>query len=285
MILKGTKDDDLTLKYLLEKNKGSGGGGSGDVPEPAEANPLMDSVAFVGISDKYAREDHIHPHDTSRASQTDMTNVQGDISAIDAKIGTTALPTTAQTLTGAIDEIYNDHSSDGVIYLTNVPCSAMTGDFASVSNQYITSSHYVAECVFANPSYITSNVSWTTASGSLKLNGTCSAATTCNIVLVGPSNWTVEPPSLVLLSVDGPSTNVAANGTYSVTKNFSIPSGYTPLGIISRYTSKGAILASSYLSNITASSATVNYYVVNPYSSALSGDVATVNVILTRGLT
>jgi hypothetical protein len=34
---------------------------------PATAIPLMDGVAAVGVSVKYAREDHVHPSDTSRA--------------------------------------------------------------------------------------------------------------------------------------------------------------------------------------------------------------------------
>ena len=75
-----------------------------------------------------------------------------------------------------------------VLYLQNVACSAMTGDFASVSNAAITSDHVVAECVFDNPSYIASDVTWTTSSGSVKLNGTCSSATTVNLVLVKKDN-------------------------------------------------------------------------------------------------
>ena len=76
----------------------------------------------------------------------------------------------------------------GGLYFTSVACSAMTGDFAAVSDAAITADHVVAECVFANPSAITTNVTWTTAAGSLTLNGTCSAATTANIVLVKKNN-------------------------------------------------------------------------------------------------
>lgn len=74
------------------------------------------------------------------------------------------------------------------LYLTSVACSAMTGNFASVSNASITADYVVASVVFANPSAITSDVSWTTASGSLVLNGTCSSATTANIVLIKKDN-------------------------------------------------------------------------------------------------
>lgn len=74
-ILKGNQSDDLTLKYLLEKNRG--GGGSGGVPEPATEPPEMDGTADVGSSEKYAREDHVHPTDTTRASQS---SVNGKVS-------------------------------------------------------------------------------------------------------------------------------------------------------------------------------------------------------------
>lgn len=70
------------------------------------------------------------------------------------------------------------------IYLTSIACSAITGDFATVSDARITADYVVAECVFATPSAITSDVTWTTANGSLILNGTCATATTCNVVLV-----------------------------------------------------------------------------------------------------
>lgn len=40
---------------------------------PASANPVMDGSVAVGISTKYAREDHVHPTDTSRASASDLT--------------------------------------------------------------------------------------------------------------------------------------------------------------------------------------------------------------------
>ena len=40
-----------------------------DVPSPADAAPLMDGTAAVGTSTDYAREDHIHPKDTSKADK------------------------------------------------------------------------------------------------------------------------------------------------------------------------------------------------------------------------
>ena len=92
-------------------------------------------------------------------------------------------------LSGANSNIQTQiNSLASILYFTSVACSAMTGDFASVSDVAITADHVVAECVFNNPTRITSNVTWTTANGSLTLNGTCSIATTANIVLIKKNN-------------------------------------------------------------------------------------------------
>lgn len=116
--------------------------------EPATSTPLMDGTAAVGTSTKYAREDHVHPVDTSRASASDVSN----------------------------------------LYFTSVAVSATTGDIATVNNSRITSNHVVVSIVFANPSAVSDSVTWTTASGSLTLNGACTAATTANIVLIKKNN-------------------------------------------------------------------------------------------------
>ena len=58
-----------------------GGGGGGSV-DPAIATPLMDGTGAVGTSPKYAREDHVHPSDTSRqetlVSGTNIKTVNGN---------------------------------------------------------------------------------------------------------------------------------------------------------------------------------------------------------------
>lgn len=42
--------------------------------DPATASPLMDGTSAVGTSTKYAREDHVHPADTSKATKADFTS-------------------------------------------------------------------------------------------------------------------------------------------------------------------------------------------------------------------
>ena len=98
-----------------------------------------------------------------------------------------AVSSLKQTLESDISDI-ETAIANNVLYFTSQACSALTGDFCTISNANITANHVVAEVVFANPSAITTDITWTTASGSLKLNGTCASATTVNIVLVKKNN-------------------------------------------------------------------------------------------------
>lgn len=51
-------------------------GGALTSPSPTVTTPLMDGIADVGLEFTYARGDHVHPVDTSRASATDLSNLQ-----------------------------------------------------------------------------------------------------------------------------------------------------------------------------------------------------------------
>ena len=98
-----------------------------------------------------------------------------------------AVYTETSALSSSITTLTNQ-AANKVLYFTGVACSATTGNFTSYSNSAITADHVVSECVFANPSAITTDVTWTTANGSVTLNGTCTTATTVNLVLVKKDN-------------------------------------------------------------------------------------------------
>lgn len=91
------------------------------------------------------------------------------------------------TATGAIKSL-SDAAASKVLFLTDVACSAMTGNFATVSNAAITADHIVVDVVWADPSAITTDVTWTTSAGSLVLNGTCASATSATITLIKKDN-------------------------------------------------------------------------------------------------
>lgn len=74
------------------------------------------------------------------------------------------------------------------LWFTNVAISATTGDIATISDSAITADHVLGRIEWANPSYITTDVTWTTSAGSLVLNGTASSATTAKILLVLKNN-------------------------------------------------------------------------------------------------
>lgn len=76
----------------------------------------------------------------------------------------------------------------GALWFTGVTVSATTGDIATISNSAITADHVLGRIEWANPSAITTDVTWTTSAGSLVLNGTASSATTANILLVLKNN-------------------------------------------------------------------------------------------------
>ena len=64
---------------------------------PASSTPIMDGVGAVGTSTSYAREDHVHPSDTSRVPNTRTVNgkaLSTDIS-LDAS-DVSAIPTSAK---------------------------------------------------------------------------------------------------------------------------------------------------------------------------------------------
>jgi hypothetical protein len=116
-------------------------------------------------------------------------SVSGQITQI-SKIGNLSnLNTTDKSsAVAAINEVNTKVYKTEVLYIKDIACSATTGNFATKSDARITADHVVTECVFSKPSAITSGVSWTTASGSLTLNGTCADATCTVSVILALSN-------------------------------------------------------------------------------------------------
>lgn len=88
------------------------------------------------------------------------------------------------TATTIAEEIENK-----VLWLPGVTVSATTGSIVSVSDSRITTAHVLASCVFTSDSSITALSAWSTeTAGTLTITGTCSAATTADILLVKKNN-------------------------------------------------------------------------------------------------
>lgn len=86
-----------------------------DIPAPATTAPIMDGTATIGTSDKYAKEDHVHPKDTTKQDRlpsfiTWMMNTFG----IDLLFGEDNFPRTeadAQVLTEQQVAALNDNAN------------------------------------------------------------------------------------------------------------------------------------------------------------------------------
>lgn len=101
-----------------------------DVPGPATASPKMDGTTAIGSSAKYAREDHVHPTDTSRVPTTrtvnghalsaNVTVTKGDVGLgnVDNTADASKKVASAGKLTAAanIDGVDFDGSADVVRY-------------------------------------------------------------------------------------------------------------------------------------------------------------------------
>ena len=99
----------------------------GSMIYPAKITPLMDGVASIGVSKLYAREDHVHPSDTSKANKEDVYTKE-EIIAINeeflAKFETIdeAIQAIQSTLSGYQSEIDNlkESKQDKLVSGTNI---------------------------------------------------------------------------------------------------------------------------------------------------------------------
>lgn len=154
---------------------------------------------YINNQDK-AYAANIAPVETSPATaehtagtQLIYNNVLYDVTAdiaVDDALATTGAGANISAANKVTEQINSQKQAlaNEVLHFTSVACAATTGNFATVSDSAITADHVVVECVFANPSAITTDVTWTTSNGSLVLNGTCALATTATITIAKKGN-------------------------------------------------------------------------------------------------
>ena len=80
-------------------------------------------------------------------------------------------------------------SGGSVFYFTQQAVSSATNaEIFRITDPSITADSVCLSCVFADPSYIITDVSWTSYAGYISFTGTCTAATTADVVLVQKVN-------------------------------------------------------------------------------------------------
>ena len=125
--------------------------------EKSTSVPLMDGTATIGSSNKYAAADHIHPTDTTRASQSDLTALSNEVSA---KANSADLATVATS--GSYNDLTNKptipaaqvnadwNASSGVAQILNKPTiptvptnvSAFTNDAGYLTQHQSLANYY-----------------------------------------------------------------------------------------------------------------------------------------------
>lgn len=105
---------------------------SADVPEGAAAStttPKMDGTAAVGTETAFARGDHRHPTDTSRAAASDLTSVSGRVTALETAVGDGgSIDTRISNAVNALDSSISSESGKAIasVTVTNGQISAHT---------------------------------------------------------------------------------------------------------------------------------------------------------------
>ena len=143
-------------------------------------------------------------------AEAEKFNIDGtwyDISDPTARTAATAASTAASNAQTTANSKLSDAPSNGkqyarkdgawaevatgsnILYFYQQVVSAATAaEIMRISNAAITANTVVLECAFADPAYVTSDVTWTSYAGYISFTGTCTAATTANVTLGTKSN-------------------------------------------------------------------------------------------------
>jgi len=155
---------------------------------PSDVNPEALGTAYPGTEDTYSRSDHVHPMPSAADVGAVPTTRKINNKALDSDITLEADDIGTDSVGVSVQDAIDTLSAKTALRFTSVPCSAMTGDFATVNDAAITADHVLVRCVFASPRFIRTDITWTTSAGSLVLNGKCAYATTAEIVLIKKDN-------------------------------------------------------------------------------------------------
>ena len=104
-------------------------GPPGQGGDPYDQAPEMDGEASAGSADEYARGDHRHPTDTSRASAADVTAIQNIIPS--TATPSNKLATAADIPAAQIQSDWNQNNSAAVDYIKNKPSIPSPSDFVA----------------------------------------------------------------------------------------------------------------------------------------------------------
>ena len=159
----------------------------------ASATPLMDGTAAVGTATKYAREDHVHPTDTSRAAAS-HSHTKSEISDFPTSM------TPASHAHGNITNAGAIGSTANLPVITTTSGKLTTGSFGTAANTF---------CQGNDSRLSDARTPTSHAHGSITNDG--KVGTAANKPLITGTNGVVSAGSF-----EGTATNIKMNGTQSV---------------------------------------------------------------------
>ena len=150
------------------------------------------AFAFSNLKGATGAQGEDGPNEVSTDTATAMIGVlAGNGSSVETL--DTGAYTNAQIAQAIKDAAVNANSTgfapkEEILYFTSQTVSAASNAQimripASGTNSNITTDTVVLGCVFANPAYITGDVSWTSYAGYVAFTGTCTTATTASVIL------------------------------------------------------------------------------------------------------
>lgn len=135
----------------------AGGGGGSTVP-PATQTPLMDGIGAVGVATKYAREDHVHPSDTSKQDKltagTNITISGNTISATDTntwKANSATSEGYVASGAGQANKVWKTNASGVPAWRDDANTTYTAGTNVSISNGVISATNTMRDPATATP--------------------------------------------------------------------------------------------------------------------------------------
>lgn len=208
---------------------------------PATANPSMDGTAAVGTSAKYAREDHVHPSDTSKVdketgkglSTNDYTTTEKNkLAGIASGAEVNVQSDWNQTTTSADDYIKNkptlgaaaakgvDSSISSGSSSTNLPTSAAVASFVSSEIGGVDAMRFkgtigTGGTVTALPSSHKQGDTYRVITAGTYAGQTCEIGDL--IIALGTSGTTASDWTVAQTNIDGAITSISGTTPISVT--------------------------------------------------------------------
>ena len=250
------------LTYLWGKIKGyvSGIINNLNIPSPGSTTPTMNGTGNTGTSTDYARADHVHPSDTSKADKVtggtsgNLVALDANGNIVDAGVNASSVGTDTKNTTGSTADANK-------LFIIGAKTQAANPVTYSQANAYIT-----AGKVYSNAKEVVNLSDTQTLTNKTLTSRTLDGTPTAPTATAGTNTQQIATTSFVTTAVSNAGANYvqsstvgAANGVAPLDANSKIDSQYLPSyvdDVIESYPRSGSTeLSQNWLSTTSGGSA------------------------------